>query len=336
MVRDQITKSVSYICPLCQSQKVFTSFPFQTSHSLSFNVMQCSNCELAWTSPLPDDNDLCVNDFSTYYGKKANKFLGILQKIRDNLMKIRARHYLSLIPKPGRNLKILDIGCAEGRLLNSFLEYGCECTGIEHQAYPEQRFLRRDKIKYFCDNIDSIPLEESSFDLIFLWHVLEHMDNTGLIIKKLSKLLTPEGLLIIAVPNFKSSESKVFKQKWFHLDIPWHKYHFNLNSLKYMAEINRLRVIKVSTFCVEQSVYGLVQSLLNRIGFKRNELYEALKGEIPNGISMSLFFQIIIVSLILIPSLLVSFLIAIAGKGSVVKMVLTPDKEEYQDTNTGT
>ncbi|MFC1862354.1 class I SAM-dependent methyltransferase [Thermodesulfobacteriota bacterium] len=277
---------------------------------------------MARTFPLPTDYDLDIHDTSSYYGKTSNKFIPIVQMIRHRFMKMRARYYLSLIPKSDERPKILDVGCAEGRLLKSFLEYGCECFGIEHPAYPEHRFLCRDRITYFCENLDSIYMEEKSFDLIFLWHVLEHMDDPSSVMKRLTELLSPEGLLILAVPNFPCPEAHFFKQSWFHLDIPWHKYHFNERSLEYISEKNKLRIVSVNTFCIEQSIYGLLQSILNKTGWPKNELYEAIKGNLTYTRAPQLFVQFVMASSLIAPSLFVSLLMAGSGKGSILNMIL--------------
>jgi SAM-dependent methyltransferase len=315
----KITDIVS--CPLCHGEKLAHLFLVRTIFS-EFQILQCRKCGLTRTFPLPTDYDLDVHDTSLYYGKSSSKFIPFLQKIRDKLMNIRAKYYIHLIPDPNKRPMILDVGCAEGRLLKAFLDCGCECFGIEHPTYPEERFLYKDRITYLRNELDCIDLDKGSFDLIFLWHVLEHMDDPSFVIKKLSELLNPDGMLILAVPNFACPEANSFKGSWFHLDVPWHKYHFNINSLRYLSEDNNLRIIKSGSFCVEQSVYGLVQSILNKLGWPKNEFYELLKGNPSKRITLRLLAQIYICASLLIPSLFVSFFMASIGRGSVIKMVL--------------
>jgi 2-polyprenyl-3-methyl-5-hydroxy-6-metoxy-1,4-benzoquinol methylase len=236
-------------------------------------------------------------------------------------MKLRAKYFLSLIPGLVRRPKILDVGCAEGRLLNAFVEYGCECLGIEHPLYPSQRFLNSDRISYFQGDLQDIDFEERTFDMVILWHVLEHMDDPLSVIKKLYNLLTPEGIIIVAVPNFSSMESQAFKQFWFHLDIPWHKYHFNEKAIGYLMEKSYFRAITTNTFCLEQGPYGLFQSLLNAMGWPKNEFYEALKGNRTRGRVIYLVAQALLMALLLIPGIFVSFLTSRKGRGTVLKMI---------------
>ena len=114
--------------------------------------------------------------FQVIMAAGRSKFLLPLQAIRDAAMRLRARRYLSLI-SPGDEPWVLDVGCAEGRLLKAFLRYGCRCFGVEHPDYPEERFLSPDQITYLKGDaaLETLPLKR--FDLVFLWHVIEHVQE---------------------------------------------------------------------------------------------------------------------------------------------------------------
>lgn len=307
-------------CPLCHglnSKEVLSS----GSASSEFSVVKCQICELARTFPCPTDESLHVRYIDTYYGTGENKFITIVQKLRDEIMRMRIRHYLSLIRGSIQKPKILDIGCAEGRLLKSFLEYGCQCWGIEHPVYPSHRFIDPDRIVYMQGDLLSVDLPEGAFDLILMWHVLEHMDDPGAVMSRLCRLLSPEGFMILAVPNFSSMEAGIFKEAWFHLDIPWHKYHFNERSLHYLVERNHLRIIKSSTLCFEQGPYGLLQNFFNSMGLPKNEFYEALKGNTRKKRGRSLVIQLFVVLFLFIPCSFISLLTSKMGTGPVLKMI---------------
>ena len=308
-------------CPLCHGSKTKVLFSTRTLAS-KFYLVQCKICELTRTFPLPSDEVLSVHDIHSYYGKDVHKFNPCVQKIRNLIMRMRAKYYLSFISNSIQTPRILDVGCAEGSLLKSFLGYGCQCWGIEHPSYPDQRFLDSDRIVYLQGDLHNIHLPEGSFDLIFLWHALEHMDNPQLIMSRLYKLLSPKGAIIVAVPNFSSMEARRFKQFWFHLDIPWHKYHFNEKSIGYLITKNHLRVIRTSTLCFEQGPYGLLQSILNAMGWPKNEFYEALKGNLTYRRSIHVVIQFFIGVFLLIPVFSVSFLTSNRGRGPVLKLIL--------------
>jgi len=289
-------------CPLCHGLEAKVLFLARTTFS-EFHLVQCNMCELTRTSPLPNDEILRVHDIYSYYGRNVHKFNSRVQKIRKLIMRMRAKHYLSLI-----------------------LEYGCQCWGIEHAFYPAQRFLDSDRIVYLQGDLNAMNLPEGAFDLIFLWHALEHMDNPHLIMSQLHKLLAPKGAIIIAVPNFSSLEARRFKKFWFHLDIPWHKYHFNEKSIRHLMTETHLRIINISNFCSEQGPYGLLQSILNAMGWPKNEFYEALKGNLTQRRSIYIIIQLFIGLFLLIPVFFVSFLVSIKGRGPVIKLILKKGK----------
>lgn len=316
---DQSIKKAD-ICPVCNnngSKNLFSS----VSNQATYGIRQCMKCSLAWTVPLYDESKDIYDD-KQYYGSGSNKFIPILQNIRSRLSRIRAKRYLSMIPNSVKQLKILDVGCAEGRLLKSFLEVGCDCYGIEHKSYPRERFLESDRITYYAGDIDTLELEPASFDMIIMWHVLEHVDSPDRVISIIHDFLKPDGIFILAVPNFSCTEAKIFRKHWFHLDIPWHKFHFTGRSLEYLLSKNRFKIVGKNYFCVEQGPFGLLQSILNWLGWPRNELYEAMKGGIFFQRILPLFTQSFIAILILVPCVFVSWLRSKMKEGAVFKLTL--------------
>lgn len=308
-------------CPVCHGTQMKRLFSTKTRSS-EFLLLQCASCTLTRTIPFPDDEILRLHDTSVYYGKNKNKFIPVIQKVRSEIMRARIKYYLSMIPYSVQRPKILDVGCAEGRLLKVFLEFGCECWGVEHHAYPADRFQNADQIRYLQGKLDELKLPEGAFDLIFLWHTLEHMDDPQMVMARLYDLLAPNGALVVAVPNFSSMEARSFKKFWFHLDIPWHKYHFNERSIKHLLRRHKYRIIRMTTLCLEQGPYGLFQSLLNAMGWRHNEFYEALKGDPISGITMSLAIQSLMGIFLILPAFFVSAWTAGIGKGPVLKLIL--------------
>jgi len=252
--------------------------------------------------------------------------VGPLQAIRDAVMRSRARRYLSFL-SPRHEIWVLDVGCAEGRLLKAFLGYGCHCFGVEHPDYPEERFLNPDQITYIKGDVALETLPLSRFDLIFLWHVLEHLQEPLAFMRLVRALLSDNGLLVMAVPNFTSRESIAFKQDWFHLDVPHHRFHFSRPSLQRLATEAGLRINLKSEFCPEQGPYGLIQSTLNAMGCRFNECYEALKGNLNPRRIPFLGCQVAIGFFLALPALVLSLLQAKEGRGAVLKMIFTKGGE---------
>ena len=308
-------------CPVCHGTEMKRLFSTKIRSS-EFHLLQCAHCTLTRTIPFPGDAILRLHDISVYYGKNQNKFIPFIQRIRNQVMRTRVKHYLSMIPPLVRRPKILDVGCAEGRLLKAFLEVGCQCWGVEHPSYPADRFQDAERIQYFQGDLQRLKLPEGGFDLIFLWHTLEHMDDPQLVMHRICELLAPRGAVIVAVPNFSSIEARKFGRFWFHLDVPWHKFHFSDKSLRVLAGKSELRVVHLSTFSVEQGPYGLIQSILNSNSWPWNEFYEWLKGSRSRGRAIQLVLQLYIVIILLIPGFLASILTSFGSNGSELRLIL--------------
>ena len=90
-----------------------------------------------------------------------------------------------------------------------------------------------------------LNLDNHSFDIITLWHVLEHLPNLEEHIETFKRLLKPNGTLIIAVPNYKSYDAKIYKTYWAAFDVPRHLWHFSKKSIKILMETFNMNVVKM-------------------------------------------------------------------------------------------
>jgi hypothetical protein len=150
--------------------------------------------------------------------------------------------------------------------------------------------------------------------------------------KRLRMLLSANGLLVMAVPNFSGREAFAFKENWFHLDVPYHRFHFSESAIRGLAMDAGLQIIQSSQFCIEQGPYGLIQSTLNAMGWRFNECYEALKGNINPRRIPFLACQLAIGLFLAIPALLLAALQAKEGRGAVLKMTLKKGDEPLSRT----
>ena len=160
-----------------------------------------------------------------YYSHQENN-TGFIPRVYEAVKKVNLRHKYTLATKGLTVGKLLDIGCGVGDFLHTAEEKGWECIGVEPSE--EAKAIARKRIK--ANVVDSADLEQmagQSFDVITMWHVLEHVDNLKWQVEQLQRLIKPGGRIVIAVPNYKSYDGQYNKEHWAAYDVPRHLNHFN-------------------------------------------------------------------------------------------------------------
>ncbi len=180
-------------------------------------------------------------DYISHTDAKRNAFEKIYHLVRQFSLKSK----LKLINSFSNDTKaLLDIGCGTGDFLKTAQNNNWTVTGIEPNE--QARTIANQKTKNAVFNTEKLKsLNENSFDVITLWHVLEHLPNLEEHVTLFKKLLKPNGTLIIAVPNYKSYDAQHYGEFWAAYDVPRHLWHFNKGSIsKLMAKVS-LNVKKV-------------------------------------------------------------------------------------------
>lgn len=230
-------------CPVCNSKNIIhllTAEDYLVSRN-KFQVDSCQDCELRFTNPRPDDDKLASYYDSEEYISHSdddNTLVGKLYKIARSFALKRKR---KLIEKLSANKQLLDMGCGTGYFIDYCQQHGWHVDGVEPNDIARKQAEEKTSIKI---KQDLSEVEEKKFEVITLWHVLEHLPNLEQTLNQLKSLLAPGGVLIIAVPNFEAYEASVFKEHWAAYDVPRHLYHFNRKSLGFMANKHGLKIAR--------------------------------------------------------------------------------------------
>ena len=125
---------------------------------------------------------------------------------------------------------LLDYGAGVGYFVRSTRSAGWESIGIESsvEARKAANLILDNSI---FDESHTKKLKSKSQSIISLWHVLEHLPDFKQNIKEFDRLLSQDGRLIVAVPNFKSYDAQYFKNFWAAYDVPRHLWHFSPKSI---------------------------------------------------------------------------------------------------------
>lgn len=233
-------------CPICNSNK--TSLVFSTPeyhghqkklNTKEFTYYHCRKCSAYYLSGV----NFKSNYFRKYYDNeyyeinKIRSYLGsIYRKIPDNFKLWLLKKYGSTRKE---KLRLLDVGMGNGGFLFNMKNKNIQKYGIDLNPsynYPDN------KVKMYKGDFINKKFQ-NKFDIITMWHVLEHIPEPVKLVNKSFELLNTDGLLILSTPNTESLGFKLFKNDWFHLDPPRHVILYNFKNLSKLFEEGGFKII---------------------------------------------------------------------------------------------
>lgn len=181
------------------------------------------------TFPQPLEN-LAKYYESEHYISHSDSSKSLSDKIYQFIKTINIHHKFSMLKNPKSGSKILDYGCGAGDFLAFAKTKNLEVLGVE----PNENAREIAQKKVGQNSILNSEINEISetFDIITLWHVLEHIPNLYDFIEELKSHLNPNGKIYIAVPNYNSFDAKFYKKHWAAYDVPRHLWHFSPESIE--------------------------------------------------------------------------------------------------------
>lgn len=226
-------------CKVCggNAEKIFDANNIHGRYIFSidenFEVYSCSNCGAVFIADILID----LVYYEKYYPKNYYNELrtGLISYIIDLIarisVKFREKHILNNLNLNGElKFKILDIGCGSGRFLTDISEDKFEKYGIE--INPEGYEICKGRgIKVYNQDLKDINFEDNFFDIITLWHVIEHINTPYETMSIIKRILKNDGILVMTTPNTDSFGFKYGQKLWFHLDTPRHLILYNMKSL---------------------------------------------------------------------------------------------------------
>lgn len=233
-------------CPWCGSDKAQINLWLKDEFlsKEDFHICECLNCGLLYTMPRPSKDKIGEYYKSEeYYSHQENK-KGFIPKVYEAVKKINLKHKYKLASNGLKVGKVLDIGCGVGDFLHTAEMHGWECTGVEPSEDAKVIAQKRMNGKIISsEDLENIP--EGYFDLITMWHVLEHVDDLRWQVEQLRRLVKPKGRVVIALPNYKSYDGQYYKELWAAYDVPRHLNHFNKTTLTKIFKANGMELVKI-------------------------------------------------------------------------------------------
>lgn len=280
-------------CPWCDSEKtqlhLWVKDEFLSKEE--FQIFECLHCGLLFTEPRPPKDKIGEYYKSEeYYSHQENK-KGFIPKLYESIKAINLKAKYKIATKGIKKGKVLDIGCGVGDYLHTMETEGWETTGIEPSEEAKAIAKKRMKAQlYSPEEIDQ--LKNESFDLITMWHVLEHVDDLKTEIAHLERLLKRGGRLVLALPNYKSYDANYYKEYWAAYDVPRHLNHFCKISIGNIFKNSQLKWIETKrlrwdayyiSFMSEQYkrhslplIKGAIRGLISNINARKTREWSSL------------------------------------------------------------
>lgn len=313
-------------CPCGGSDLMPSDFALRL-HGMRFGLRRCVRCGRRLLDPRPSQSGIAGTYDADYYGAGPSKFVGPVEAFVEHFRGRRARaadRLIAELPRAAsRNRRVLDIGCGSGQFLARLAARGYECHGTELSEETGRRAAAVPGIRLHVGTIARDTYAVESFELISIWHVLEHLPDPDQVLRYCRDWLAPGGFLMIAVPNISSWQALTFRDAWFHLDPPRHLYHFDPASLRTILDAAGFRTLRIGHLSWEQNLYGYLQSALNAFGFPRDQLYELLKGNRRATIPLGQMFQAALATALLPPAVIATAAEAAFGRGGTIECLAT-------------
>ncbi len=217
-----------HTCLICKSD-ASKSFLVCTDNFVSgeqYNLHQCTNCGFIFTADAPSFEKMAPYYASEEYISHSDIQKGIVNRLYHKVRDIMLRKKLKTIQNETSGRVLLDIGCGTGYFPNFMKENGYQASGMELDA--DARKFAAENFGLDVSSPDELLTKEvnEQYDVITLWHVLEHLHDVNGYLNWIKKALKSDGVLLIALPNCNAYDAKLYGKYWAAYDVPRHLWHF--------------------------------------------------------------------------------------------------------------
>jgi len=233
-------------CPICNAQEssyIFDAKDYTVSQS-DFKIVECSKCSHRYTQDIPDAHEIGPYYKAESYISHTDTKSDLISKLYHTVRTITLKGKRNLVKKySGKsNGKILDVGCGTGAFLFTMKQAGWDVEGLEPDSTASK--IAADKYGIITQDPGKLyQLPIAQYDAITMWHVMEHVHDLQGYCATLKKLLKPNGVLFVAVPNYTSYDAKKYQEYWAAYDVPRHLYHFSPKSMDILMQQHGMKIV---------------------------------------------------------------------------------------------
>lgn len=208
-----------------------------------FWVVRCRGCSLLRTEPRPTGAALAAY-YPDDYGPHATADAAPPGGGRLGRLRRFASRRIWWTPDLPANARVLELGSGAGHFVRHAVARGWEVHALEPAEAPAQRLAREARVTVHRAAAESLDVPAGSFDAVFAWMVLEHLEDPPAVVRAIRRALRPDGYFVFSVPNAGCWEFTAFRTHWYALDVPRHLWHWTPATLR--------RLLATSGFTVER------------------------------------------------------------------------------------
>jgi len=237
-------------CIICKSNRnnLYNKVNDRFQVSKTYTIVKCE-CGFVFLNPRPSINEISKNyNLNTKYlphNSDKKTIFNILYRFAQRITFLLKKRLIKTYTDKNKN-NLLDIGSGDGRFLNYL------ATKTNLNIYSND--------PYFDSGFSSSTDSSDNFDIITLWHSLEHIHNIDETFDIIKDKLDLNGILIVAVPNIDAYEKKFFKNNWVAYDAPRHLYHFSPATIAKLFSNYEFNIIKKHTM-YQDTLFNIASSL---------------------------------------------------------------------------
>jgi 2-polyprenyl-3-methyl-5-hydroxy-6-metoxy-1,4-benzoquinol methylase len=224
-------------CPVCRAQTTLRGADIP-DHFLSreiFHLRQCARCRVVFTWPQPSPHEMGRYYQSDDYISHSTKPKGVLDRVYRAVRRVTLASKYRIIRSRKPLGALLDIGCGTGHFLQFMHHKGWKVQGIEPGDHAREAAKALFQLDVGTEEeLDRLP--DKQFDVITMWHVLEHVHDPVARMQQVRRLLKENGLAIIALPNHEARDATNYGIHWAAWDVPRHLFHYNSEAFEYLAK----------------------------------------------------------------------------------------------------
>ena len=222
-------------CPLCGGQQLehaLTCTDFYASGE-KFEVVRCAHCGFLMTQNVPVETEIGKYYETPDYISHSDTQKGLMNRVYHWVRQYMLSQKAKLVKQASKLSKgvLLDYGTGTGYFANTMARKGWTVKAIEKS--PQARMFAKEHFNLKVDAETALPnYQAETFDVVTLWHVMEHLEHLNEMWDTLYRILKERGVLIVAVPNPSSYDAKKYKEWWAAYDVPRHLWHFSPSTMQ--------------------------------------------------------------------------------------------------------